>query len=559
MREQYRKPMNAGNNAVLSFHQTAKEILQALQCADLEKGINDSLAKLRDYFSADRLCLGYFNDSSILLKFIYQAKAPGIPSTIEHFDGSLMRVEAMPLWRKNIWKGIDTIVDRVDNIPEKGKIMKRQLRAAGVKSLLITPVYNSTGICGFLAIEYLREQHFWSDAEIDNIHFFSDLFAIVVENEEMHKACAQQALEKHERSNLAKLQLALQVSNSFLWEYDVKNDKISVDYSLLDEEHREMVDFLIGNYGTEKACQFDYLFPEDKERLQEQVAQLVQGEIKSFTLTYRQYHKDKLQWFTTFFHAYTYDEKGKPETVICLTTDITARRVGEQELFEAKEANRLKNAFIENVSHELRTPLNAIVGFSSILATNNDSEENRYFINIIDRNNQILLRLIDSIISFTALESGTIAYNLESVDVKEICQQAIHISKINKKDTVDFHFDNNHCPLYVRTDGTKVVQMLFHLLDNAFKYTDEGSVSLLYKQINHKEVRVEVTDTGIGLAPDEIDKMYDYFYQADNFRIGLGLGLPIAHRMIRDLQGEHGVESEKGKGATFWFTLPLAL
>lgn len=360
------------------------------------------------------------------------------------------------------------------------------------------------------------------------------------------------------RINLEKLRLAVNTQDAFFWEYDVKKDAITVDYDLFDPRRKEHILSVRRMNMSNKISHLQHIHPEDVGRVLQQLNYMLDGELDFFTETYKYYNENEYRWFTTSFRTYKYNNNQKPETIVCLTTDITEQRKNEIELIKAKEANKIKTAFIENMSHEIRTPMNVIVGFSSILAENNNTAENQYLIDLIQRNNEILLRLIDSLLNFTELESETMKYNFEIVDIKQLCQAALNIKSSNRKPEIRFRVKDDLPSIMLQTDKDRLLQVMYQFMDNANKYTNEGEVSLSYHLTDDCEVCFEISDTGIGMTKEEMEKIFSHFYKTDPFQIGVGLGLSIARKIIEDLGGKIGVESNKGKGSTFWFTLPLA-
>lgn len=360
------------------------------------------------------------------------------------------------------------------------------------------------------------------------------------------------------RISLEKLSLAVNTQDVFFWEYDVKRDRVTVDYSLFDPLRGGWVSSVRKMNMTNKISHLQHIHPEDVGRVLQQFNYMLDGELDFFTETYKYLNGNEYSWFTTSFRTYKYDDNHKPDTIVCLTTDITEQRKNEIELIKAIEANKIKTSFIENMSHEIRTPMNVIVGFSSILAENNDTEENQYLIDLIQRNNEILLRLIEGLLNFTELESETMKYNYEVVDVKQLCESALRIKSANRKPEIRFNMKEGLPSIMLQTDRDRLLQVLYQFMENANKYTKEGEVTLSYHLQDNGEARIEVSDTGIGMTQSEIEKIFSHFYKTDPFQIGVGLGLSIARKIVEDLGGTIGVESEKGKGSTFWFTLPLA-
>ena len=244
--------------------------------------------------------------------------------------------------------------------------------------------------------------------------------------------------------------------------------------------------------------------------------------------------------------------------IISLIWDITDQR--RQELSqpgEKDDSDIVKSAFLANMSHEIRTPLNAIVGFSSILGETDDEEERKCYLEIIHRNNELLLHLMNDILDFSRIESDMLDFRMGEVDLKEICRHLFLIYSVKMPPRVVLEFDANGLPpLPLRTDEKRVMQVLTNLLSNAVKFTKKGRITLSYRA-EGGFVRVSVADTGIGIAPENQAAVFDRFVKVDDFGQGVGLGLPISRRIVEKLGGSLGMESELGKGSVFWFTLPL--
>lgn len=366
-------------------------------------------------------------------------------------------------------------------------------------------------------------------------------------------------LQKEElRANFAKLQLAINSVECFLWEYDIENDKVTIDYDFLGVNKERWHNLLFDPAMTREE-HFARVHEEDAGRMVAGISSLIRDETSFFTLKYRQrMGDDKFYWFSSNYSVYKRDRNGKPLNLICLTRDITEQHKQEMELFKAREALEVKNAFIENISHEIRTPLNIIVGFSNVLAENNDTPENQYMVELIQDNNRQLLELIDSILSLAQIAKGRIKYNLELVDVKELCQAAFRLKHSTKREGNELIFDESHPSCLVKVDKDRMIQVIFQLLNNADKYTNQGTVRLAYYQDSPSTVRIEVVDNGLGLTLEEIDNITLQFYKVNSFNKGLGLGLPLSRELVEDMGGYCDVTSVKGEGSNFWFTLPIA-
>lgn len=255
----------------------------------------------------------------------------------------------------------------------------------------------------------------------------------------------------------------------------------------------------------------------------------------------------------------TNPDPGASPLLLAMLWDITEQRQNELDLIKAQEADKMKNAFIANMSHEIRTPLNAIVGFYRLITETDNASEQQEYLTIINNNSDLLLQLINDILDFAKIESGTLNYNLSWVDLKDVCQEVYISQSLKMTSDVALLYNGDMLPsVRLRTDTQRIEQVLLNLLSNAIKCTNQGFVSLSY-EVEGDFVRVSVTDTGIGIDKEKQASVFERFVKLDDFRQGTGLGLSICKMIIEKLGGEIGLRSELGKGSTFWFTLPLAV
>ena len=255
----------------------------------------------------------------------------------------------------------------------------------------------------------------------------------------------------------------------------------------------------------------------------------------------------------------TNPDPGASPLLLAMLWDITEQRQNELDLIKAQEADKMKNAFIANMSHEIRTPLNAIVGFSRLITETDNASEQQEYLTIINNNSDLLLQLINDILDFAKIESGTLNYNLSWVDLKDVCQEVYISQSLKMTSDVALLYNGDMLPsVRLRTDTQRIEQVLLNLLSNAIKCTNQGFVSLSY-EVEGDFVRVSVTDTGIGIDKEKQASVFERFVKLYDFRQGTGLGLSICKMIIEKLGGEIGLRSELGKGSTFWFTLPLAV
>ena len=233
-----------------------------------------------------------------------------------------------------------------------------------------------------------------------------------------------------------------------------------------------------------------------------------------------------------------------------------ALTISELEMQKAKESEQLKSAFLANVSHEIRTPLNAIVGFSNLLVNSELKEDKNAYINIINENSDLLLQLISDILDFSKIESGVLDYLWKEISLKELCLHQCHVHSLKMPADVHFVYDADSLPdVIVRTDPKRIRQVISNLILNAIKFTKKGTITLTYR-CEADCVRVEIHDTGIGIAPKDLRPIFERFVKVNCFKQGTGLGLTICKSIVEALNGTIGVESTLGRGSCFLFTLP---
>lgn len=246
--------------------------------------------------------------------------------------------------------------------------------------------------------------------------------------------------------------------------------------------------------------------------------------------------------------------------IVSIEWDTTQLELMRRELIESKEkaetSDKLKSAFLANMSHEIRTPLNAIVGFSRIISESDNAEERREYYEIVDANNERLLQLINEILDLSKIESGIVEFTYGPVRLHTLCKEIHDAHVFRCPQGVELRFDSPDEALSIHSDKNRIFQVFSNLIGNAFKFTTEGSVSYGYKQEGERVV-FYVKDTGLGIEPEKLGRVFQRFAKLNNFAQGTGLGLSICKTIIERLGGEIAVSSEVGTGTTFTFWLPL--
>lgn len=302
---------------------------------------------------------------------------------------------------------------------------------------------------------------------------------------------------------------------------------------------------------------YSYIHPNDVGCINSFFEEVKQGKAHHFRREVRVKSGDGWKWICANITRNPQSvDPNKPE-MICINYDITELKDSQLKRERAEELDRLKSAFLANMSHEIRTPLNAIVGFSQLLAETDDPEERHEFVEIIDSNNRMLLQLISDILDLAKIESGTMDLKFADMNVKEVINEIVTSFRIKMPDNVALIApqDSPECQIY--SDRMRLTQVISNFLNNAIKYTSEGCITLAYEIIGD-EIKFSVTDTGDGMSQEIQAHIFDRFYKGNTFKQGTGLGLSICETIVNRLGGRIGVNSELGKGSTFWFTHPYS-
>lgn len=316
-------------------------------------------------------------------------------------------------------------------------------------------------------------------------------------------------------------------------------------------------------YNLQDRKQMAMMFhPDDREKILAQFQELYK-EKKTIRSEYRMRPtpSEPYNWFETYAAAGTKDENGKTTRIVGATSLINERKQMEDALREARdraeESSRLKSAFLANMSHEIRTPLNAIVGFSTILASIDDAQEKQEYLGIIENNNALLLQLISDILDLSKIEAGTLEFTYSEVDINAMLKEIEQMSQLRQTNsTVEIKFEEQLPECMLHTERFRLAQIITNFINNAMKFTTEGSIRFGYRLLDNQTIHFYVSDTGCGIEEDKRELIFGRFVKLNSFVQGTGLGLAICETIVNKLGGKIGVDSEVGKGSTFWITLP---
>ena len=306
---------------------------------------------------------------------------------------------------------------------------------------------------------------------------------------------------------------------------------------------------------------YAHVVPEDQAVLKNFVGEVKTGKATSLRKEVRVCRENgKYTWTSINVMVRDYRPQDGIIEMLCINYDITPLKETEQKLIiardKAEELDRLKSAFLANMSHEIRTPLNAIVGFSSLLAETDSRNERQEYIKIVQENNELLLQLISDILDLSKIEAGTFNFVYTNVDVNETCAEIIKSMSMKVSKGVELIFEEPFPECYIYTDKNRFTQVISNFINNALKFTQQGSITLGYEQVSHQKIKFYVRDTGMGIPEEKQKSIFERFVKLNTFVQGTGLGLSICKSIVSQMGGEIGVDSTEGVGSCFWFTHP---
>ena len=356
-----------------------------------------------------------------------------------------------------------------------------------------------------------------------------------------------QQLNRELKERNYKIELSFKTVGMSYWDFDVKSLKFSAFNDPIN-------DF----YSEKTITPEDYLnatHPDDVVFVRKYMEHMFRGIDKDFNVKYRSKTKWDDEWQTLLVTGIQVTH------YTGITINNTKWEKMIQQLKELKEkaelSDRLKSAFLANMSHEIRTPLNAIVGFSELMVTCDDPEEKKEYINIIQSNNELLLRLINDILDLSKIESGIIERRKENFNLAKVCNELfVTIQAKMTNPNVELRLDGPNSECWVLLDRNRLKQVWMNFLTNAVKCTKSGYIKMGYG-IEREGLRIYVEDTGIGIPDDLHDKVFTRFEKLNEFSQGTGLGLTISRAIVEAAGGEVGFTSKLGIGSTFWAWLPL--
>lgn len=354
--------------------------------------------------------------------------------------------------------------------------------------------------------------------------------------------------------------LALESGNIFPWEYNA--NKHQFVYKLDFFHHLGWQDSEERPLSREEFL--NMLHPEDREKARNELENIIKDNKKRFYSQLRiRNSKGAYEWWEFRSSSLSGLDNKKAYKILGTCINIQSFKQIEEDLrksmIKAQEADRLKSSFLANISHEIRTPLNAIIGFSTLLTSDIEveEEEKKIFLDTINTNCQLLLKLVNDVIDISRIESGEEPFNNVPYDLNLLFSDVYAAHQSNSTDKLKLITDIPEEPAVINIDPDRITQLINNLLSNAFKFTTEGHITIGYNiDKERRQVNLFVKDTGKGIDAYNLNKIFERFYKVDNFIQGAGLGLSICKVIANKYNGNIHVESEPEKGSIFTVSIP---
>ncbi|MCQ4913348.1 PAS domain-containing protein [Bacteroides nordii] len=398
----------------------------------------------------------------------------------------------------------------------------------------------------------------WSYCNIIGVPFERDENGDIVRYTGFRQNISKQhQLDEELRERNYKMELTFKTVGMSYWDFDVESGLFRAFNDPVNDFHSE-----------KPISPEEYLsttHPEDVDCVREYINRILLGVNSDFNLKYRSKTKWDDEWQTLLVTGIPIErnKKGQVTRYTGIKINNTKWEKMAQELKDLKEkaelSDRLKSAFLANMSHEIRTPLNAIVGFSELMINCDDSSEKEEYMEIIQSNNELLLRLINDILDLSKIESGILERKPEKFNMSKVCSELYTMiqPKVTNPD-VKFCMDESGPECLIFLDRNRLKQVWMNYLTNAVKCTQSGYIKMGYS-IEGKGIRFYVEDSGVGIPVELQDRVFGRFQKLNEFAQGTGLGLAISRAIIEGAGGKVGFISQPGKGSTFWAWVPCEI
>lgn len=531
----------------------AKTTEKLLKSSSLNEIFQESMGYIGDATKVDRL---YYFENDIATNLLSQRLEWTSKEELKEIDNpdlqniphDLYPEFMSALLQKKPYQAI------VNEIPEGN--FKSILQEQKILSILILPIFIKQVFHGFIGFDDCTTERIWGSDEINILQTFTNNIASTIERINSEKTIK----ESEEKFRLLANNIPATV---YLVKYNPERSKV-----FLNDEIEKLTGYTKEDFFEGRISLFDLYHPEEKEQVCREIERSIANGAP-FHISCRLVKKNgDIVWIEEYGEAIVVgDEISYIEGVVLETTERRKMQEAIKEKEIAQAANKAKTQFLANMSHEIRTPLNGIIGFSNLLLKSHLTSVQEQYMITVNQSADALLEIVNDILDLSKIEAGKLELYITKSNLHEIINQVIDMVKYSaheKRLDLIINIEEN-IPCLIWIDEIRLKQILVNLLSNAIKFTHQGEIELEIQyeptSKNHANMKFLVKDTGIGIRPENREKIFEAFSQEDNSTTrkygGTGLGIPISESLLRLMNSKLEIEDRPTGGTIFFFNLEL--